>query len=191
MLNRHTDGTTKVPRMQGKIAVEEAVGTNWWPSYVTTPPTNQIYGCDGLPFSPQFLKDVDDRLTDIPARLASMDASGVAYQIVSLTSPGIEGIFDPKLAVEYAIKSNDMMANDYVKAHPKRFGFFCCVPMQDPAAAAAELERAVTKLGAKGVLVNGYSSLGTGSSETSVQYMDEPQCGSSSSLLTLVHALLP
>lgn len=171
-LNRHTNLTSAVPRLQGKITLEEAIGATWWPAFLTTPPTNQIAGLEGLPFSAEFLKDVDDRLTDIPSRLASMDQSGIAYQIVSLTSPGIEGIFDAKTAVEYAVKINDMMVEQYVKPHPTRFGFFCSVPLQDPEAAAKELERAVG-LGALGVLINGYSNLG---SENNVQYVDEPQC---------------
>lgn len=171
-LNRKTNLTKPVSRLQGKIAIEEAIGTDWWPAFLTTPPTSQIAGLEGLPFSPEFLKDVDERLTDIAARLASMDQSGVAYQIVSLTSPGIEGVFDTKTAIEYATKVNDMIVEQYVNPHPDRFGFFCCVPLQDPKAAAKELERAVG-LGAAGVLVNGYSSIG---SENNVQYMDEPQC---------------
>jgi gamma-resorcylate decarboxylase len=45
--------------------------------------------------------------------------------------------------------------------------------MQDPAAAAVETERCVKELGFVGVLVNGYSNIG---SATDVQYLDEPQC---------------
>jgi len=38
--------------------------------------------------------------------------------------------------------------------HPDRFCAFAALPLQDPAAAAAELERAVTQLGFCGALVN-------------------------------------
>lgn len=130
-LNRKTDLSKKVPRLEGKIALEEAIGCTWWQAFLTTPPTSQIAGLEGLPFSPGFLKDVDERLTDISARLASMEASGVAYQIVSLTSPGIEGVFDTKTAIEYATRVNDMIVEDYVKPYPKKFGWFCSVPLQD------------------------------------------------------------
>ncbi|MGC2411340.1 MAG: amidohydrolase family protein, partial [Stellaceae bacterium] len=39
--------------------------------------------------------------------------------------------------------------------HPDRFGGFAVVPTADPRAAADELERAVTKLGFKGAMING------------------------------------
>ena len=40
-------------------------------------------------------------------------------------------------------------------AHPDRFAAFAALPTADPRAAADELERAVTKLGFKGAMVNG------------------------------------
>lgn len=47
--------------------------------------------------------------------------------------------------------------------------------MQDPKAAAQELERAVTKLGAKGVLINGYSNINP-DNMSDVQYLDAEVC---------------
>lgn len=104
-----------------------------------------------------------------------MDANGIGYVIVSLTSPGIEGVFDPANATRLAKLANDEIYADYVQAYPDRFGFFATVPMQDPTAAAAELERAVTQLGAKGALINGYSQIGS-AANYSVQYLDEDVC---------------
>jgi gamma-resorcylate decarboxylase len=119
--------------------------------------------------------DIESRLTDIPARLQSMDDSGIGYVIISLTSPGIEGVFNATNATKLATEVNDEMYADYVQAYPDRFGFFATVPMQDPTAAAAELERAVTQLGAKGALINGYSMIGTPDNYT-VQYLDDEAC---------------
>lgn len=104
-----------------------------------------------------------------------MDQSGIGYVIVSLTSPGLEGVFDKANATKLATSVNDEMYTDYVQAYPERFGFFATVPMQDPVAAAAELERAVTQLGAKGALINGYSQVGSADNYT-VQYLDEDIC---------------
>lgn len=104
-----------------------------------------------------------------------MNDSGIGYVIVSLTSPGIEGVFDTANATNLATQANDEMYANYVQAYPERFGFFAAVSMQDPSAAALELERAVTQLGAKGVLINGYSQIGSASNYT-VQYLDEEQC---------------
>lgn len=119
--------------------------------------------------------DIIARLTDVPARLQSMDQSGIGYVIVSLTSPGIEGVFDPTNATSLAQQANDEMYATYVEPYPDRFGFFAAVPMQDPAAAAVELERAVTQLGARGALINGYSQIGSAANYT-VQYLDEAAC---------------
>jgi 2,3-dihydroxybenzoate decarboxylase len=67
--------------------------------------------------------------------------------------------------------ANDVLAEAIAK-HPGRFAGFAALPMQDPDAAALELERCVEKLGFVGALVNGYSQIGD--SETCVYY-DAPQ----------------
>ncbi|KAF7520306.1 hypothetical protein G7054_g12807 [Neopestalotiopsis clavispora] len=174
-LTRATNGTVEVPRMFGKIALEEAVGTSLWAAYGTLPAIEQVSGYAGVPFSSSVAADIESRLTDIPARLQSMDDSGIGYVIISLTSPGIECVFNATNATKLATEVNDEMYADYVQAYPDRFGFFATVPMQDPTAAAAELERAVTQLGAKGALINGYSMIGTPDNYT-VQYLDHEAC---------------
>lgn len=49
-LDRYTNGTALVPRIAGKIALEEAVGSSLWNAYTTLPATNQINGYEGVPF---------------------------------------------------------------------------------------------------------------------------------------------
>ncbi|KAK7531034.1 amidohydrolase 2 [Phyllosticta citricarpa] len=172
-LNRSTTCTNLVNRLTHKIALEEAILPVSIPLNETIPLVPQVDDVPGAVLSPTFTSDVAQRLTDVALRLQSMDASGIRYNIVSLTSPGIEGVFDAKLAVEYACKVNDEIHATYVAPHPTRFGFFACLPMQDPPAAARELERCVKQLGAKGALVNGYSQLG---SADEVRYLDEAAC---------------
>ncbi|MDI5964556.1 amidohydrolase family protein [Streptomyces sp. SL54] len=91
--------------------------------------------------------------------LGEMDAAGIDFSLLSLTSPGVQGVVDPRQAVTRARVANDQLA-EVVAAHPTRFGAFAALPLQDPAAAAAELERCVTQLGFHGALVNGYSNVG-------------------------------
>jgi hypothetical protein len=50
-LNRATNHTLAVPRMFGKIALEEAVGSSLWTASGTLPVTQQINGFSGLPFT--------------------------------------------------------------------------------------------------------------------------------------------
>ncbi|KAL2209378.1 metal-dependent hydrolase [Sarocladium strictum] len=176
-LNRKTTESIPVQRMPGKIALEEAIGSPHFVSHGTHPPTPMIVGLEnGLPpYNTPFLEDIDERLNNVEKRLESMDASGISYAVVSLTCPGVEGILDADEAVELARKTNDSTYENYVKAHPTRFGFFCAVPMQKPEEAAKELERCVKDLGAKGVLINGFTNMSK-TDVSEVRYLDDPAC---------------
>lgn len=55
----------------------------------------------------------------------------------------------PAVGARIAAMQNDGMA-ELVRSHPDRFAGLATLPMQDPARAAAELERAVTELGLRG-----------------------------------------
>jgi predicted TIM-barrel fold metal-dependent hydrolase len=87
-------------------------------------------------------------------RLAAMDATGIDVQVLSLTMPGCEG-FETETAIAMATDANDRLAAA-IQEHPTRFAGFASVPTASPAAAAKELERAVTKLGLKGAMINGH-----------------------------------
>lgn len=173
-LNRETTQTIRVPRRGGKIALEEAVGSPLFAAYQLYPPRPAIKGLDGLPFSPQFLADVEGRLDDVGLRLKSMDQCGIQYAILSLTSPGIEGVSDAATAIHFGKETKDDIYHKYVEPHPSRFGFFACVAMHDPKEAANKLERAVTQLCAKGVLVNGFTNLDD--RDEQLRYLDAPEC---------------
>jgi 2,3-dihydroxybenzoate decarboxylase len=97
--------------------------------------------------------------------LPEMDRYGIDMQVLSLTSPGLQMQPDPAIAVDDARRANDILAAT-VACHPARFDGLAALPLQDPAKAAAELERAVTQLGLRGALVNDHI-LG--------HYLDEPQ----------------
>jgi uncharacterized protein len=86
-------------------------------------------------------------------RLRTMDAAGITMQVLSLNAPGTQGL-DAATAVPLARQANDVLA-EAVRAHPDRFAGFATLPTPDPAAAARELERAVTTLGFKGAMIHG------------------------------------
>jgi predicted TIM-barrel fold metal-dependent hydrolase len=95
---------------------------------------------------------IDRRLLDVgEERLARMDAAGVDMQVLSITTPGTQPL-PPEAAVPLARDANDFLA-DAVRRHPGRFSAFATLPTSDPAAAAAELERSVTKPGLVGALL--------------------------------------
>jgi predicted TIM-barrel fold metal-dependent hydrolase len=100
---------------------------------------------------------------DEDALLADMDANGIRWTALSPNDPGPEwfGTDGPTVA---------QMLNDYIAGvvarHPDRLFGLCVLPLQDEAAAQAELDRCVKKLGMKGALL--YTNI-TGT------FPDEPQ----------------
>jgi uncharacterized protein len=92
-------------------------------------------------------------LEDIDLRLASMDAAGISFQVLSVPGPGA-GILPPDAGPSYAQRYNDAVAG-VVRAHPGRFAAFAHLPLTAPAAAADELERTVGEHGFKGALISG------------------------------------
>jgi 2,3-dihydroxybenzoate decarboxylase len=110
-------------------------------------------------------RSVAERLQDLGAgRIADMDATGIDFQILSLTSPGVQ-IFDVDKAVALARDANDELA-EAISGHPDRYAGLAAIAPQNPAAAALELERGVGKLGLKGAIVN---------SHTQGEYLDDPK----------------
>jgi predicted TIM-barrel fold metal-dependent hydrolase len=97
---------------------------------------------------------LDDGLLDLgDMRLEHMDRAGIDFQVISLTQPGPQG-YDAATAIPMARDANDRL-HEAIRRHPTRFGGFAALPTPDPAESVKELERAVTKLGFKGALVNG------------------------------------
>jgi 2,3-dihydroxybenzoate decarboxylase len=147
--------------MRGKIAVEE--------HFVTPELKDTIFGSIG--WKQEEWTAMADALQETgEVRLADMDAAGIEIAAVSLAAPCIQDIVDPAEATAKAAAANDALA-EVVAAHPDRYVGLAALALQDPEAAAAELERCVGDLGFRGALVNGYSS--TGSLETARYYDEE------------------
>jgi predicted TIM-barrel fold metal-dependent hydrolase len=90
-------------------------------------------------------------LVDLDLRFRVMDAFEDYQQILSLPTPPIEVMASGAKAIDLARAANDGMA-ELVHRHPARFpGFVASLPLADPAAARAELDRAIGTLGARGV----------------------------------------
>lgn len=104
------------------------------------------------------------RLVDIDERVRIMDRLGVDMHVLSLTSPGVQ-MFEREHAVAMAALANDRMA-EIIQAQPSRFAGLASFAPQDPARAAKEIERCVTKLKLNGFIVN---------SHTNNEYLDLPK----------------
>ncbi|HUH87607.1 MAG TPA: amidohydrolase family protein [Pusillimonas sp.] len=107
---------------------------------------------------PEVAAELGRRLADFDdERLKEMDAAGIDYVILSQTGPGVQVEKDTAVAIARAKENNDFLAQQIAR-NPTRYGGFATLPMQDPQAAADELERAVKELGFKGALVNGHTN---------------------------------
>ncbi len=92
-------------------------------------------------------------LVDLDTRFRVMDEFGDYCQILSLASPPIESYAGPELSPLIARMANDEMA-ELVERYPDRFpGFVASLPMNNPEAAAGELDRAINELGARGAQI--------------------------------------
>jgi 2,3-dihydroxybenzoate decarboxylase len=107
-----------------------------------------------------------EKLSDFgEERLGAMDAAGVELAVLSLSGPGVQVERDASLAVKRAREVNDLLAKE-VQRRSDRYAGFAHLAMQDPAAAAEELERCIRELGFVGAMVNGH---------TNGIYLDDPR----------------
>lgn len=96
----------------------------------------------------------DSTLVDLDARFELMDDIGEDYrQILSLASPTLEELGEPRVSAELARIGNDAMA-ELVDEHPDRFvGFAAQVQMNDVELGLREIDRAVGELDALGIQI--------------------------------------
>jgi aminocarboxymuconate-semialdehyde decarboxylase len=90
---------------------------------------------------------------DIAVRERVLDEHGIATQVLTFTSPGVH-VHRAERAVVYARLVNDAFAA-IMRERPRRFTALATLPLNDPRAAVAELERAMDTLGFRGVMVFG------------------------------------
>jgi 2,3-dihydroxybenzoate decarboxylase len=135
--------------MVKKIALEEhflspGLIDCWRPtmSGVAAPVTEQLFQC---------LTDFGER------RLQSMDKAGIERAVLSIAGPGVQAERDAATATRLAAESNDFLSGE-IQKQPDRYSGFAHIAVQDPQAAAAELERAMLDLGLVGAMINGHTN---------------------------------
>ena len=88
---------------------------------------------------------------DVEVRQQVLDKAGIDRQVITFTAPGTV-VETPARSVSLAQMVNDSMAQ-IVEERPDRFSSLATLPLNDPEASVKELERAMTELGFKGVMV--------------------------------------
>ncbi len=140
-----------------KIALEE---------HFLTPNFLESTQADFASMDKKQVADFISRLSDIDGeRIEAMDKAGIDISVLSLTDPGVQREQDTATAIKLAHKANDFLAEKIAK-NPMRFRGFAHLAMQDPKAAAQELERCVQEYHFVGALING---------QTNGKYLDEEQ----------------
>ena len=86
-------------------------------------------------------------------RIADMDSLGIDVQVVTTNVSFYNYDKDIAMATAVARDCNDEIGQ-MMKDYPDRLSGLANVPMQDINAAVAEMERAMTQLGMKGVMIN-------------------------------------
>jgi uncharacterized protein len=92
----------------------------------------------------------DPALVDLDARWRTIDPFDDYVQVLTLAVPPLDQLGDPAVSRDLARAVNDELAG-LVATYPDRFaGFAAALPMNDVEAAAGELTRAMSELGALG-----------------------------------------
>lgn len=107
------------------------------------------YGLDERPGELGFGK-FDISLSD---RLTEMDDLGVDMQLVTPTVGFYQYANELEMTKRIHRECNDEIG-EMVQRHPTRFSGLGIAPMQDPASAIAEMERVMTELGLKGLVIS-------------------------------------
>jgi len=116
------------------------------PDAASTPRNDHRPTMVALPEALELAADIGD------GRIKHMDEQGIQMQVVSYGS--LAQLAPAAQAVALTQAANNRLA-EAIAANPARLSGFAVLPWQDPKAAAAELDRSVTQLGLKGVLLLG------------------------------------
>ena len=130
------------------ITLEEHFAT---PAYLAGPGRKLKERAERSDWMAKLMADLHD-LGD--GRVAAMDKAGVTMQALSLTSPGVEQLSGEE--AKSVARETNAAIGEAVRRHPDRFFGLASLPLIDPPAAIAELERAIAADGCKGVVINGH-----------------------------------
>jgi predicted TIM-barrel fold metal-dependent hydrolase len=84
-------------------------------------------------------------------RLKAMDKSSIDMQVLTLTTPGVERE-EPERGIRLAELTNNGFG-EIAEHYPDRFTALATLPMQEPDAAVAELERSIKECGLRGAML--------------------------------------
>lgn len=105
----------------------------------------------------EYIKSTGPLILDVgEGRIAAMDTAGIQKMILSLTSNGVQSL-NADLATGLVKDANDQL-HFAVTKYPTRFDGLVAIAPQSSETAAKELERGITRLGMKGVIINSHAA---------------------------------
>lgn len=93
-----------------------------------------------------------EHLMNPQKRIRDMEEKGITLSVLSINPPAFFYNVENNMAIELARFHNDRIS-EMVKNQPCYFSGMATLPLQGPAAALEELERAIRKLGLRGVVM--------------------------------------
>jgi predicted TIM-barrel fold metal-dependent hydrolase len=141
-----------------RIDVDVHIGSEEYTDYLAalekSKPQAAQSEAPGQPMPPQGQQSKlgPGEIENIDQRIKEMDATGIDMQVLSWRNIGCDE-FEVSDGIKWARKINNSLA-ELVNKYPTRFAAFCNIPMQEPTAAVAELERAAKDLGLKGIKID-------------------------------------
>ena len=142
-----------------KIALEEAVIVPGQEHYVPEHKTH-----------PEFSEHFNALLDMGEQRIKAMDDGGIALSILSLTTPGAQGLVTDEPVWALVRQWNDYLS-DKVALYPKRFKALAALPTSDVQAAIDEAVRIASLPAFVGIMLNGFDNC----QRQPASYFDEPK----------------
>ena len=139
------------------ILTDEAIGALAGESPKVAPAIKAAaHGASVLEIAGQIVQDPFPReIRDVDLRLADMDRHRIDVQVLAATVFTFFYQHEPSLGLACSALQNEHIAA-VVRRHPSRFAGLATVPLQAPDKAAAELERAMRKLGLRGAMIGSH-----------------------------------
>ncbi|WP_313816015.1 amidohydrolase family protein [Citricoccus sp.] len=129
-------------------------------------------GADSQAASGAMIRERWGLLTDLPARLAAMDAAAVDHQVVSPSPSHYYPFLAPDHAVSVARRANEEI-RDLVAQDPQRLSGLGLSPLQHPSRMVETLRHAVVECGLRGVEIGSYGP-GVGGGQHGTVELSDP-----------------
>ena len=134
------------------VRIEVDMGPSWrhGPEYGTDASGKPWYRIGNYQLSG--VRHSKSPFTDVELRLQAMDTAGIDFQVLSPSPLTYFHFIPAEEAIPYCQRWNDALAA-VIHHQPRRLAGLATLPMQNPEAAARELERAVQQLGLAGAAI--------------------------------------